>query len=172
MSMALVLVWGLAGCGGGSPGQPTTHAKATTIAAVTALVAAATNFAEIARTQDGRKGHEEDLGKSQDLAFASPSPSWFCPDTSEASRSMVGGGRFARPEFGDESSGLSSSIPQFLFGLAGLESELACLSCAFWHKPAVVVQKFSSVAPQVRQENFGAGFKSAFYRDRVHKARS
>ena len=59
------------------------------------------------------------------------------------------------PKSGDKSSGLSSSIPQFLFGLAELESEPACLSCAFWHKPAVVVQKFSSVAPQVRQENFG-----------------
>ena len=37
----------------------------------------------------------------------------FPPDTSDASRSMVGGARLARPESGDSgvSSGLSSSIP-------------------------------------------------------------
>jgi hypothetical protein len=43
---------------------------------------------------------------------------------------MVGAARLARPESGDcgVSSGLSSSIPRFLFGISRL----------YWNRPAVV----------------------------------
>jgi hypothetical protein len=103
VSIALALVWGDANGGVVSPGHPTTQATAIISPAVTAPVTAATSIAEMILG----KGHANDR-----LGWAPAPAPWVSPDTSVASRSMVGGGRLARPESGggEASSALSSSI--------------------------------------------------------------
>jgi len=103
-----------------SPGHPAIQATAITSAAVTAPVTAAVSAAGIAAEEGQRKGQGKD--RANDRLGCGPAP-WVSPDTSDASRSMVGGARLARPESGDGEvgSGLSSSITKFLFNF-GLNS--------------------------------------------------
>ena len=96
-----------AGAGGGaaSPGQPNSQAAPITSAAAQAPDTADMTVEEIAARQadcDDRPG-----------AASAAAPSfWVSPETSVASRSMVGGARLARPASGGGSisSGLSSAI--------------------------------------------------------------
>src|SRR6202011_5503378 len=82
-------------------------------APVTADVAVAAIASAESQGRDGRGGAS--------VSGVAPVP-LVSLEISEASRSMVGGARLARPESGDSgvSSGLSSSIPRFLFGSSQL----------------------------------------------------
>jgi hypothetical protein len=109
VSIAAVLAGGAAVCDAVSPGHPTYQAAASTSAAVAAPVTAEIAIAAAAEDRFGCGAAPASAGVSSFVLFP--------PDTSEASRSMVGGARLARPESGESgvSSGLSSSIPRFLF---------------------------------------------------------
>ena len=95
VSIAAALAGGAAVCEAVSPGHPTYQAAAITSAAVTAPVTAEVTIAEIAAEDEG----EDRFGWGAALAPARVSSLVpFPPDTSDASRSMVGGARLARPE--------------------------------------------------------------------------
>src|SRR5579859_8060828 len=118
-SMTLTLVGGEVVCGAVSPGQPTSQASAITSAAVTAPLNAAASVADEGQWKvNGKvKGKTRAKNRAKDPLGCAPPP-WVSPDTSDASSSMVGGERLARPGSGAVCSGLSSSITRFLFGCA------------------------------------------------------
>ena len=114
-SIAAALTAGAAGLFDGaiSPGQPNSHANASTSAAAQAPETAAIAAEEVGVRQrpwtlrlDSARASL--LGASLGASFGASA------DTSVASRSMVGGARLARPASGDGSisSGLSSTIPR------------------------------------------------------------
>jgi hypothetical protein len=125
VSTAFVLLCGDAVDGAVSPGHPTAQAIAITSAAVTAPVTAAASVAEIAAAEGREKGQGKNrLGGALEPGLVP----WVSPDTPDASRSMVGGGRLARPESaGDEASlDFSSSITTVPLGSSRNPHESAC----------------------------------------------
>jgi hypothetical protein len=100
---------------GKTAGHPSSQPTQTTSEAATAPETAAITQGEIAGEGSG------EVGSGCALSGCTSSPAFrVSPDTSDASRSMVGGARLARPESGDGlvSSGLSSAIAWFLIGWA------------------------------------------------------